>query len=164
MGGESMADLIYHMNTSTSTPPRSCTISIARKGTFVIPRVNPLNNEINDFDTTRLRYSIPTYVHNLTFVACMFLRNTFSNNQCVESKIRYRLFRGAKWPAYSKATKSDNFVKSIAAGMCDLKPGVSQIKGRSVHFVDGSVLEDIDIILFGTGFTTNFPFLEYTVS
>lgn len=162
--GESMADLIYLMNTSTSTPPSSCTASIARKGTFVIPRVNPLNNEINDFDTTRLRYSMPRHLLNLTIVVCMYLRNVFSCKRCKEGKIRFDLFRGMKWPAYSKATKSDNFVKSIAAGMCDVKVGVSKINNRSVHFVDGSVLEDVDVIIFGTGFTTDYPFVKETRS
>ena len=42
--------------------------------------------------------------------------------------VRFDLFRGMKWPAYTKATKSDSFVKAIAAGMCDVKPRVSKMK------------------------------------
>ena len=87
--GESLADLIYLMNTATDAPPSSCTMAIARRGTFIIPRVNPLNDKINDLDTTRLRYSVPTWVHNLTIVACRYLRHMFSGTEDVESKIRF---------------------------------------------------------------------------
>ena len=75
-------------------------------------------------------------------------------------RIRFDLFRGMRWPAYTKATKSDSFVKAIAASMCDVKPRVSKIDERSVHFVDGSTLEDVDVILFGTGFKTDHSILE----
>ena len=69
-----------------------------------------------------------------------------------------------RWPAYTKATKSDSFIKTIAAGKCVVKPGVSKIEGRSVHFADGSLLEGIDVILFGTGFKTKHSILEETLS
>ena len=86
--GESLADLIYLMNTASDTPPSSCTMSIPRKGTFIIPRVNPLNGKINDWDTTRLRYSMPTWVHNFTIVVCQYLTHALSRSQDAESRIR----------------------------------------------------------------------------
>ena len=84
--GESLADLVYLMNTATNSPPSSCTMAIARRGTFIIPRVNPLNEEINDLDTTRIRYSMPTWVHNLIIVVCRYLRHMFSGTEDAESR------------------------------------------------------------------------------
>ena len=40
-----------------------------------------------------------------------------------------------------------------------LRPEISHITNRDVHFTDGSVLPDVDHILFGTGFSWTLPFL-----
>lgn len=40
-----------------------------------------------------------------------------------------------------------------------LRPDIVRIVGRDVHFKDGSVLENVEAILFGTGFNWTLPFL-----
>lgn len=40
-----------------------------------------------------------------------------------------------------------------------LRPDIVRIVGRDVHFKDGSVLQDVEAILFGTGFNWTLPFL-----
>jgi hypothetical protein len=42
-----------------------------------------------------------------------------------------------------------------------VKPGISRLEPQTgrVHFTDGSYLENVDAIIFGTGFTFSFPFL-----
>ncbi|KAJ9142393.1 Thiol-specific monooxygenase [Pleurostoma richardsiae] len=40
------------------------------------------------------------------------------------------------------------------------KPSISRIIGRTVYFADGSSAEDVDNIIFGTGYTWTLPFLS----
>lgn len=35
--------------------------------------------------------------------------------------------------------------------------------GERIHLVDGTVLKDIDLIIFATGYQTTFPFLEKSI-
>lgn len=39
------------------------------------------------------------------------------------------------------------------------KPSISHVDGRTVHFNDGSKSEDVDALIFGTGYTWALPFL-----
>jgi hypothetical protein len=39
------------------------------------------------------------------------------------------------------------------------RPEISHISGRTVYFVDGTSLPDVDHIIFGTGYTWTLPFL-----
>ena len=143
-------------------PPKHCAASI-RRGTFVIPRINSLNGMNNDFDSTRLRYALPKWVHNITLVFCTYLTNIFAKDFCAEREVRFNLFRNIPrlLPAYTTSTKSDNFVKWVASGKCELKPQIAKIDGSNVHFLDGSYMENVDVIIFGSGFKPpTYPFLD----
>ncbi|OCF30882.1 hypothetical protein I317_05030 [Kwoniella heveanensis CBS 569] len=39
------------------------------------------------------------------------------------------------------------------------QPSIVSIQGRTVHFIDGTSVSDVDHIIFGTGFTWTLPFL-----
>ncbi|KAL2112240.1 hypothetical protein VUR80DRAFT_8195 [Thermomyces stellatus] len=39
------------------------------------------------------------------------------------------------------------------------RPSISHVVGRTVHFVDGESVADVDYIIFGTGYTWSLPFL-----
>lgn len=47
----------------------------------------------------------------------------------------------------------------VGSGDVKPKPGLKELKGRQVAFVDGSV-EDIDVIVWCTGYKITFPFFE----
>lgn len=38
-------------------------------------------------------------------------------------------------------------------------PSISHIEGRTVHFIDGNLVSDVDHIIFGTGYSWTLPFL-----
>jgi len=42
-----------------------------------------------------------------------------------------------------------------------VKPGISHLEPQTgrIHFTDGSHLENVDAVIFGTGYTFSFPFL-----
>jgi hypothetical protein len=41
------------------------------------------------------------------------------------------------------------------------KPSISHIAGRTVHFIDGTSIEDVDALVVGTGYSWTLPFLPH---
>ncbi|KAF7640698.1 hypothetical protein LDENG_00022160, partial [Lucifuga dentata] len=56
-------------------------------------------------------------------------------------------------------TVNDELPNRILSGTVQVKPNIRRFQGSSVEFDDGSVVEDIDLVVFATGYTFSFPFL-----
>ncbi|KAL1022505.1 hypothetical protein UPYG_G00028580 [Umbra pygmaea] len=54
---------------------------------------------------------------------------------------------------------NDELPSKIMTGGVVLKPNIQQIRGSSVIFEDGSVIEKVDVIVFATGYNYGFPFM-----
>ncbi|XP_074524012.1 flavin-containing monooxygenase 5-like [Halichoeres trimaculatus] len=54
---------------------------------------------------------------------------------------------------------NDDLPARIITGRITVKPNVKEFSGSSVVFEDGSVLEEVDVVVFATGFDYSFPFL-----
>jgi len=158
--GESMADIYGILLDEMPVPPKDCYVAI-RSGSWVIPRVNPLNGLVNDWDSTRLRYAMPKWAHNFAVTMCGFLNDYFALSDNKERSLRYKLMTtipGAK-PVYKPATKSNRFISVIAREKAKLlHAGIEKFEGKTVYFTDGTVLKDVDSVIFGTGFQKYDPF------
>jgi cation diffusion facilitator CzcD-associated flavoprotein CzcO len=70
---------------------------------------------------------------------------------------------GAPKPADSVSdagiTLSHHYLALVAEGRIVCRPWLSEVRGDTVHFEDGST-EDFDAIVFGTGFLLDMPFLS----
>ncbi|XP_016122543.1 dimethylaniline monooxygenase [N-oxide-forming] 5-like, partial [Sinocyclocheilus grahami] len=55
---------------------------------------------------------------------------------------------------------NDDLPNRILSGTVSVKPNVQEFRGSSVMFEDGTVEEDIDLVVFATGYTFSFPFLS----
>ncbi|XP_066453377.1 flavin-containing monooxygenase 3-like isoform X1 [Eleutherodactylus coqui] len=51
----------------------------------------------------------------------------------------------------------------ILSGSIMIKPHVSRFTENSVHFADGSVVDNLDIVLLATGYDYSFPFLDESI-
>ncbi|KAM9384190.1 flavin-containing monooxygenase 5-like [Pholidichthys leucotaenia] len=60
-------------------------------------------------------------------------------------------------------TVNDELPNRILSGTVQVKPNIRRFCGSSVEFDDGSVVEDIDLVVFATGYTFSFPFLASQV-
>ncbi|XP_048833073.1 flavin-containing monooxygenase 5-like isoform X5 [Brienomyrus brachyistius] len=60
-------------------------------------------------------------------------------------------------------TINDELPNRILSGTVLVKTNVSRIEGSSVMFEDGTVEEDIDLVVFATGYSFSFPFLPSSV-
>lgn len=54
---------------------------------------------------------------------------------------------------------NDDLPNRILSGTVSVKPNVQEFRGSSVVFEDGTVEDDIDLVVFATGYTFSFPFL-----
>ena len=58
---------------------------------------------------------------------------------------------------------NDDLPSRILYGAIKVKSKVRELTETSAIFEDGTVEEDIDVIVFATGYTFSFPFLEDTL-
>ncbi|KAK2883602.1 hypothetical protein QQF64_016745 [Cirrhinus molitorella] len=56
-------------------------------------------------------------------------------------------------------TVNDDLPNRILSGTVSVKPNVQEFRGSSVVFEDATVEDDIDLVVFATGYTFSFPFL-----
>ncbi|XP_059196502.1 flavin-containing monooxygenase 5-like [Centropristis striata] len=56
-------------------------------------------------------------------------------------------------------TMNDELPNRILSGTVQVKPNIRRFQGSSVEFDDGSVVEDVDLVVFATGYRFSFPFL-----
>ncbi|XP_016144472.1 dimethylaniline monooxygenase [N-oxide-forming] 5-like [Sinocyclocheilus grahami] len=57
-------------------------------------------------------------------------------------------------------TVNDDLPNRILSGTVSVKPNVEEFRWSSVVFEDGTVEDDIDLVVFATGYTFSFPFLS----
>lgn len=55
---------------------------------------------------------------------------------------------------------NDELPSRIASGTITIKPDIKRFTENGVEFVDGSKVEDVDIIMLATGYNYGFPFLD----
>uniref|UniRef100_I3J3L5 Flavin-containing monooxygenase n=1 Tax=Oreochromis niloticus TaxID=8128 RepID=I3J3L5_ORENI len=60
-------------------------------------------------------------------------------------------------------TLNDELPNRILSGTVQVKPNICRFQGSSVEFDDGSVVEDVDLVIFATGYRYSFPFLASQV-
>uniref|UniRef100_A0A672ZN11 Flavin-containing monooxygenase n=1 Tax=Sphaeramia orbicularis TaxID=375764 RepID=A0A672ZN11_9TELE len=54
---------------------------------------------------------------------------------------------------------NDELPSRIISGRVKIKPNVKEFCGSSVVFVDGSIIDKVDVVVFATGYNYSFPFL-----
>ncbi|KAM4629265.1 LOW QUALITY PROTEIN: uncharacterized protein ACJ7VT_001609 [Polymixia lowei] len=54
---------------------------------------------------------------------------------------------------------NDDLPGRIISGRVRVKPNLKEFRGSSVVFVDGSIVDKVDVVVFATGYNYNFPFL-----
>ncbi|KAF5909731.1 dimethylaniline monooxygenase [N-oxide-forming] 5-like, partial [Clarias magur] len=57
-------------------------------------------------------------------------------------------------------TVNDELPNRLISGTIKVKSNVSEFRGNSIVFEDGTVEDDIDLVVFATGYTFSFPFLQ----
>lgn len=58
---------------------------------------------------------------------------------------------------------NDDLPNRLISGTIKVKPNVREFHGSSVVFDDGTVEGNVDLVVFATGYTFSFPFLQNDV-
>uniref|UniRef100_A0A3B4AHK0 Flavin-containing monooxygenase n=1 Tax=Periophthalmus magnuspinnatus TaxID=409849 RepID=A0A3B4AHK0_9GOBI len=78
------------------------------------------------------------------------------NHSLYNLKPKHRLFS-------QHPTVNDDLPNRILSGTVQVKPNIRRFHGGSVEFEDGSVVENIDLVVFATGYKFSYPFLASQV-
>ncbi|KAM9324781.1 dimethylaniline monooxygenase [N-oxide-forming] 2-like [Gastrophryne carolinensis] len=124
-----------------------------RNGVWVIPR---LGKDGYPFDVCLLR-RFKNMVENMlpAAVSRMMLRNY------LRKRFNHELYNiqpeGIMW---KEPLANEELPSRILCGSIIIKPGVTRFTETAAHFSDGSVVDNLDVVIFSTGHTFKLPFLE----
>ncbi|XP_071005608.1 flavin-containing monooxygenase 5-like isoform X1 [Oncorhynchus clarkii lewisi] len=123
-----------------------------RKGAWVVSRVGAGGLPGDLVGTSRLdRLVQKLFPSWITMMMEKKLNRTF-DHRLYGLQPKHRFF--AQIPVVN-----DDLPGRIISGRVLVKPNIREIKGSSVVFEDGSVMEKVDVVVFATGYNYDFPFL-----
>jgi len=156
--GESMADILGIITTKISKPTTYCACAV-RKGALIIPRIHPMTKHVSDLHTTRLRHALPKSIRNMA-VNLNFATFTRTKKTAIARFDLIQKLPGAG-VTYVKSTKSGAFLPAIEQNKLFIKPALDRIEGNTIYYSDGSKSENVDVIIYGTGYDVpKFPFFD----
>lgn len=131
-----------------------------RGGKLVIPRINPLTNIANDYDTNRIRNAPPIVLRDW-FMTLKRRLCFYTGDHTPETAVRAQLLEQSyAGPVSQTATKSDDFIHRVIEGKLGLRKNVVGFNGDNVIFEDG-IHHPADVVIFAHGYVPSFPFLKY---
>ncbi|XP_071155436.1 flavin-containing monooxygenase 5-like [Mytilus edulis] len=151
--GNSGADIACELSRVSSKVVLS-----TRSGSWVIQRIGDKGMPFDMLGTTRaVQY----------FQKCLplSLLNSLTERQ-INARFDHEKY-GIK-PNYPPRAQdpliSDEFHLKIANGLVQIRPNVKHFTETRVVFVDGSVYDDIDVVIFATGYKIGFPYVDKKVT
>ncbi|XP_056132107.1 flavin-containing monooxygenase 5-like [Lampris incognitus] len=123
-----------------------------RRGAWIINRVGD-NGLPLDLGFNRVFNSLKSILP--FWLLCRLGENRLNqrfNHSLYNLKPKHRLFS-------QHPTVNDELPNRILSGTVQVKSNIQRFQGSSVEFDDGSVVEDIDLVVFATGYSFSFPFL-----
>nr|XP_003225490.1 PREDICTED: dimethylaniline monooxygenase [N-oxide-forming] 5 [Anolis carolinensis] len=125
-----------------------------RTGTWVVNRVCDDGYPLDVVHFTRfknfLRHLLPAALVNLWGEKKL---NSRFNHENYGIKPQHRFL--TRYPI-----AADDLPNAIIAGRVIIKPNIKEFTERGVIFEDGSSEENIDVVIFATGYSYSFPFIE----
>ncbi|XP_001633932.2 flavin-containing monooxygenase 2 [Nematostella vectensis] len=119
-----------------------------RRGTWVLPRLGPGGAPI-DLSISRLVYDLPRSF--LSWVVAQRVKGSYN-------LANFGLETGEE--PMKALIINDELPHRIVTGSVIVKSDIKSIKGSSILFSDDTTLDDIDIVIFATGFNVRYPFLS----
>jgi len=158
-GGESASDIAW----LTSKTCTKMTISMRSAPGTLFP--HNINGNTADIRDSRLMYSFPRKVWPLVLKGHKLF---YENIEHEDNEARQEAFKFAakmNWENRNciytiNACKSFGIPKAVCFNKAEIKPMICHFEGRNIHFVDGSVVENVDTVVAATGFKVDIPALK----
>ncbi|XP_005528712.1 PREDICTED: dimethylaniline monooxygenase [N-oxide-forming] 5-like [Pseudopodoces humilis] len=124
-----------------------------RRGAWILNRVGDQGYPIDTILTTRIK----TFLQGLLSlsVACDYMESKLNarfDHSRYGLKPKHRVF-------HQHPTVNDDLPNRIISGRVRVKPNIQEFTETSAIFEDGT-REDVDAVVFATGYSFSFPFLE----
>ncbi|NEO01176.1 MAG: NAD(P)-binding domain-containing protein [Moorea sp. SIO3I7] len=154
-GGESGSDVALEI----SRVANKCWVSLRNTTGWVVPRKRGIYAA--DISTHRGVWGLPRdYGATLSEAInqAELIQNDPVHDMVVELNKKIKAKKGV-WGIY--ATKTFSLPEAIVHHGCQVVGEISQVKdgGKTLHTADGEILENIDAVVFSTGYTNYVPFL-----
>ncbi|NXE04212.1 FMO4 monooxygenase, partial [Lophotis ruficrista] len=128
----------------------------ARSSTWVYSRVSDHGFPVDMVNTTRFNHFLDWLLPSALLKRIRFWKfNSWFNHA------NYGL--ASTKSSYFKITLNEQLPFCLLSGTIVLKPNVKEFTESSAVFEDGTTEENIDVVLFATGYIFSFPFLEESV-
>ncbi|XP_008405569.1 dimethylaniline monooxygenase [N-oxide-forming] 5-like [Poecilia reticulata] len=127
-----------------------------RRGAWILHRVGD-NGMPLDLLYNRMMYLL-RHIFPSDYISSIVEKqlNSRMNHALYSLKPKHRLFS-------QHPTVNDDLPNRILSGTVQVKPNIRRFHGSSVEFDDGSVVDDVDLVVFATGYKFSFPFLASNV-
>ncbi|XP_041480897.1 dimethylaniline monooxygenase [N-oxide-forming] 2-like [Lytechinus variegatus] len=125
-----------------------------KSGTTVLPRAGPGGVPIDAYINRRVRGLVPLALWK------MWLQSFISYRLNMES-----LGLKSERPLFSSTSimVNDLIGVRIWCGALQAKPNIARLTESDVIFVDGTVVENVDVVIFATGYEFKFPFIDRSI-
>ncbi|KAK5976602.1 Flavin-containing monooxygenase [Trichostrongylus colubriformis] len=148
--GNSGADLAVEL----SRIAKQVVYLATRRGTWVCNRIftygEPFDIALNRRYLELVRNLTPDWIVNSVVESSL---NKRFDHERYGLKPKHRIFS-------AHPTVNDELPNRIACGTVRVKPNIREFGERSVTFEDGSVVENVDVLILATGFKFHFPMVE----
>ncbi|KAM4574149.1 flavin-containing monooxygenase 5-like [Fundulus diaphanus] len=123
-----------------------------RRGAWVIGRVGPGGLPVDVAWSSRLLYWMVKLFPTWSNWMLEKKLNEFFDHKLYGLKPKHRFW--AQLPVVN-----DDLPARIISGRVQVKPNVREFSETSVVFADGSIIDEVDVVVFATGYNYCFPFL-----
>ncbi|XP_033122566.1 dimethylaniline monooxygenase [N-oxide-forming] 5-like [Anneissia japonica] len=135
--------------TQCSHHAKSTYISL-RNGCYVLARRGPKGMPMDSVANRRFSSNLPGFIRSKMLSSLVESRMDVDNLG----------LRSDKKDVFSSSIMvSDSLPDRILNGTLKVKADIERFTENGVKFVDGSCIEDIDTVIFATGYDTTFPFI-----
>ncbi|PIK34855.1 putative dimethylaniline monooxygenase [Apostichopus japonicus] len=121
-----------------------------REGCFVFPKRGEGGWPLDILTNTRWRFHLPEWLNR--FILQRFIERDV-NYDALGLRTKRKLF-------CSRAIANDFVINQIMHGRVRTRPAIKRFYHRGVEFVDGTTIDDLDAIVFGTGYAMKTPFID----
>lgn len=126
-----------------------------RRGAWILNRVGIQGNPVDLFTIRRITQTVVNFMPR-------WMKNSIMEGM-VNSRFNHYDFGLAPNHRFDQqhATLNDELPNRIACGSIIIKSNVRKLTEKGVEFDDGSFEDDIDVMLYATGYSFGFPMVEH---
>nr|XP_057930295.1 flavin-containing monooxygenase 5-like isoform X2 [Doryrhamphus excisus] len=123
-----------------------------RSGAWIVSRVGSRGLPVDMLGTSRMNMTLQRLFPSWSSRMVEKKLNSVFDHELYGLKPPHGIFA-------QNAVVSDDLPARIISGRVQVKPNVKEFRDSALVFADGSVIDQVDVVVFATGYNYSFPFL-----